>query len=454
MKKEWNLDELNALRQKMDPAADAVIESIFKSKESAKLREVLAGLASNDSAELASFFDPKEASTIYNFLNTELNQKFTDYDIEMFEQASKIWQEHGVQFVAILLFRALPFTYVAEKPANVLRMTKLLEAQPSRRVFETAQFVFDVMDNEWWKPGKRGILTALKIRLMHASIRYMLLNSEGNEKYDEARWGKPINQEDMIGTNQVFSLEFFKGMELLGEPLTEKEQKAWFHTWKVIARIMGMEEQLLSDTVEEAWDLQLAIYKHLFSDEVFAGAGLSAALVQTISPMGLGTKFVLILMKKMMADQNFPESFERLLASTFGPKYGFLFSKPRSTDEADAQEEALNKMFMEELEAYFEQVKEDREKELDAKGLTIATRGEHDKNLVDYQLDEFDQILNEYNNPNITRGLMDDLGKALIRKAINAISGVLMVGLSAYYRQGKQAGFRISSDLKDHWAIK
>lgn len=455
MKTTWTLDKLKALRQRMDPPADTVIQSIFQSREGGKLREVLAGLASNDSTDLSSHFSSEDSTVVYDFLKQELNQQFTQEDIAMFEQTYRIWKSNGIEFVFILLFRALPFTYVAEKPANVLRMTKLLEDQPTRRVFETAQFVFDVMDTRWWEPDKRGILSALKIRLMHASIRYMLLNTPGNEKFDEARWGKPINQEDMIGTNQVFSLEFFKGMEILGSPLSASDQKAWFHTWKMIARIMGMEQELLANTVEDAWELQQAIYKHLFNDDIFAGAGLSAALVQALSPMGLGTKFTLLLMKKMMADTEYPDSFNRLLGPTFGPKYGNLFLKTRSVEEEQEQEEALNKMFMEELEAYNERVKEERAKELESKGEVFASRGEETFNLVDHQLVEFDKILLEYNSPSTaSRGLLEDAGKALMRRAISAVSGVLMAGLSTYFREGKKAGFRISSDLRDHWSLK
>jgi hypothetical protein len=78
---------------------------------------------------------------------------------------------------------------------------------------------------------------------MHSSMRHVILDNKNGEKWNED-WGKPISQEDLVATNQVFSLEFFKGMSMLGDTLSPEEQKAWFHTWKTIGRIMGVQDNL------------------------------------------------------------------------------------------------------------------------------------------------------------------------------------------------------------------
>jgi hypothetical protein len=76
--------------------------------------------------------------------------------------------------------------------------------------------------------------------LGHAACDFGFSEKQGEKWNDE--WGKPISQEDLIATNQVFSLEFFKGMKMLGMSLRAEEQKAWFHTWKTIGKIMGVQE--------------------------------------------------------------------------------------------------------------------------------------------------------------------------------------------------------------------
>jgi len=162
----WNGIDLDLLRQVMDKPADEAVSALLESGSMDHLRTLLIDMAQNDS--IASDQLPKP---MYDFIKGELAYSFSPEDIEFFNQTHEIWKEKGMKFIFILMFRSLPYTYMAEKPANVLKMTKLLIEHPERRIFETAQFVFDVMDKNWWEPDKRGILTALKVRIMHAAMR-------------------------------------------------------------------------------------------------------------------------------------------------------------------------------------------------------------------------------------------------------------------------------------------
>jgi hypothetical protein len=438
----WKGKTLDEYRKIMDPAADKAIASVYHAEASHQLRDLLKNMAQND-----SFAPADMPPDIRDFINSELKMKFSEYDIAMFEKAHKIWKENGVQFIFILFFRALPYTYMAEKPANVLRMTKLLESHPTRRIFETAQFVFDVMDNNWWEPGKRGLMTALKVRLMHAAMRYNILNQPADEKWN-MDWGLPISQEDLIATNQVFSLEFFKGMEMIGQPLSASDQEAWFHTWKTIGKIMGIQDELLSANVEEAWKLQKEVYNHLFPDDNRSGVALAQALVHTLSEFMLSTKHVLLIMRKMILDQEHPDLFYRVLGPSYGQKFPSVFMKTRSADEADAHNEILHKEFYEELMEFKNRVKDYQEEK---KKSQPATRGtETKKNLIDYQLEEFEELLVQMDPEGpATRGLKEELFK----RAMASIGGVIIGVLSSYFRLGKQSGFRIPENLKEHWAL-
>lgn len=437
--------DLNEFRQIMDPDADNAIQSLYSSQDFKINRDELRAMASND-----SFVPADLPIDLRLFIEKELSIKLTPEDIEKFKMTHEVWKENGIQFILILFFRALPYTYMAEKPANVLRLTKLLEDQPFRRVFETAQFVFDIMDKEWWNPEHRGILTALKVRIMHAAMRYNLLNNPEGETWNKEAWGMPISQEDLIGTNQCFSLEFFKGMEILGQPLSDEQQEAWFHTWKVIGKIMGVEDRLLSNTVSEAWDLQLAIYDHLFNDiDHVSGIKLAKALVECLSIYRLTTKFTLMIMKKMMKDDNHPDIFFKVLGPSFGAKYPSLFMRSRGDSENDSMmEEQFNGDFHEELIKYRDSVKSYREEQK----LTDPTtsRGDGDKNLLDLQIDVFDDVLKELDPKNpASRGLKEEF----IKIAIDSLGGAFVSLLATYFRIGKNSGFRIPADLKEHWRL-
>jgi hypothetical protein len=64
--------------------------------------------------------------------------------------------------------------------------------------------------------------------------------------------GVPINQEDLAGTLMVFTYLIIDGLDRLGISTSSDEQQGYLETWKVIARIMGIQEALIPESVQEA----------------------------------------------------------------------------------------------------------------------------------------------------------------------------------------------------------
>lgn len=451
----WNGIDLNELRHVMDQPADKAVSSVFESKSMDHLRTLLVEMAKNDSSVSLDLPEPMR-----DFVKTELNFRFSSDDIALFKQTHEIWKAKGMKFVFILFFRALPYTYMAEKPANVLRMTKLLITQPERRIFETAQFVFDVMDHNWWEPDKRGILTALKVRIMHAAMRHVILNNNTGEKWND-QWGKPITQEDLVATNQVFSLEFFKGMEMLGDSLNIEEQRAWFHTWKTIGKIMGVQEELICKDVKDAWSLQHAIYDHLFNDETHSGIPLAKALVETMHHFHLPLKLTLLMMRKMLADEQFPNCFERMLGPTYKSEFPELFVTHETEEDKHQHEELLREHFHTHLREYYHILKDkktDFQRSKSHEGfldriimwvLVLFGRSSNGKHLFHFHHDILHNILHnsETNEP------VEKLEEDMILESMSAMGGIMISVLSLHFREGKQSGFRIPKDLKQHWSM-
>jgi hypothetical protein len=452
----WNGIDLETLRQVMDQPADEAVSEIFKSKSMDHLRNILKGMAQND-----SFVTQELPAGLYNFVQNELKLQFTSEDIDMFNQTHEIWKEHGMNFVFILFFRALPYTYMAEKPANVLTTTKLLVTHTERRVFETAQFVFDVMDKNWWEPDKRGILTAVKVRIMHAAMRHIILARTAEEKWNE-EWGKPISQEDLVATNQVFSLEFFKGMEYLGETLNADQQKAWFHTWKTIGRIMGVQNYLIPKNVNDAWTLQHNVYSHLFKDKTIAGIPLTSALVETLNHFHLPLRLILLIMKRMLADEQFPDSFERMLKPTFEDQYPEIFEKHESEEDKVKHKALLDDHFHKHLREYYHTLKDIRPKYQTTKPkiswlekiifflLQFFGKNKKQVHLIDIQLERLHKNLHIEG----TDDPVDELEEDVILDSMSALGGIMVGILSFHFRQGKDSGFRIPNNLKDNWSLK
>ena len=452
----WNGIDLEGLRQVMDQPADEAVLALLKSKSMDHLRTLLIEMAQNDS--LVSDQLPKP---MYDFIKSELANSFTPEDIAMFNQTNEIWKEKGMKFIFILMFRSLPYTYMAEKPANVLKMTKLLIEQPERRIFETAQFVFDVMDKKWWEPDKRGILTALKVRIMHAAMRHVILDNKKGDKWNEV-WGKPINQEDIVATNQVFSLEFFKGMSMLGDALSSEEQHAWFHTWKTIGRIMGVQKELICKDVNEAWTLQHTVYAHLFKDKTVAGIPLTKALVQTMQHFHLPLELTLLMMKRMLADDQFPDCFDRMLGPSYKELYPEYFVTHTNDAEKEKHDELLRTHFQDHLKKYYLTILDKRadfQKVKPVLGIIgriiawvmkILGRVEDRRHLFDIHIDLLHNILHQEG----TNDPIDELDETLIVDSMSALGGIMVSILSLHFRAGKQSGFRIPADLQENWSLK
>ncbi len=99
----------------------------------------------------------------------------------------------------------------------------------------------------------RGCLSAAKVRYLHASMRYRALNDD--PPYDVRENGVPINQEDQAYVLLTFGYLIPLGLEKLGAILTRKEKEAFLHSWKVIGYIMGIDDDLLTDDLDEAKEL-------------------------------------------------------------------------------------------------------------------------------------------------------------------------------------------------------
>lgn len=147
-----------------------------------------------------------------------------------------------------------------------------------QRIFETAQFLFDVLDVGGLSPRGRGIRSAQRVRLMHAGVRHLLLHSP-RSPWDRAALGAPINQEDLAGTLMTFSAVTFDAMRKLGVEATEAEGDDWMHLWAVVGHFLGVERGLVPGGIEDGRDLMDAIRERQWAPSP-AGTRLAAALVE------------------------------------------------------------------------------------------------------------------------------------------------------------------------------
>jgi len=309
------LQELKDARYRIDPIADAAAEAIIHSKDVHHLQKLLMEMATMDQGIPNDL--PEKARA---YFEETARIDFSDEEKARLDRASDIFSTYGPMIVMSLIFRSLPVTYMAQKPAHVLDLTKLLEDYAERRIIETAQFVFDVMEHGWYQRDKRGIRTIQRVRLMHASMRHLIMHSIDHDPEDMAYpwqdvWGKPISQEDMLATLQTFSLEVIHGLERLGIHLTDMELDDWFFAWEKIGVILGVEPGLLPGNRREAQHIQDLIYQELFVLPNPAGERLVTALVKTIkklSPSSYLKRHVYVILRFMIHNDNWYLNYLKL----------------------------------------------------------------------------------------------------------------------------------------------
>lgn len=111
------------------------------------------------------------------------------------------------------------------------------------RLFETTQFILQATQSlESIQPGGAGHASAIRVRLLHASVRrrIMKLAEERPDYYDVEKWGVPINDLDCIATIGTFSATLiWLALPRQGIFITKREAEDYTHLFRYVAYLMG-----------------------------------------------------------------------------------------------------------------------------------------------------------------------------------------------------------------------
>lgn len=269
----YSNDFLSSMRQQGDLAADQLIAEVFADEtQKSAFRSLLDSLNFNKQlAQVDDFYAIKEA-----FIQST---KLPDWaDQKLMQQGAAFFAVHATAIMNLLGLLSLPYCYAAADGARVLDLSERIKNKPEHRLGETADFVWDVMAANAFKPEGKGFTSIFKVRLLHAAIRFY---TDKSSKWNKD-WGLPVNQEDMCGTNLSFSLLAIRGLRKFGLTISYPEQQAFMHLWNVIGFLLGLDECLLPETGKEALLLEEAIRKRNFKSSVH-GQELTHSLIRYFS---------------------------------------------------------------------------------------------------------------------------------------------------------------------------
>jgi hypothetical protein len=210
-------------------------------------------------------------------------------DRDRIARAEKMFMDHGALSVTMLFCASLPECYVVPDLASVLQATGQLVDRTEHRIRTTGAMIFPVMmAGGLTDPKGSGISQVLKVRLIHAMVRNLLLRTRPEAAVAELRttnvapgavripplaqvqagdsmqhalhvhgWdleacGLPNNQEELAYTLLTFSYVFLRGMRRLGIAFTPAQEEDYLHAWNVAGHFLGIRRELMVDTMEQA----------------------------------------------------------------------------------------------------------------------------------------------------------------------------------------------------------
>jgi len=178
-------------------------------------------------------------------------------DEKRLRRAHEIFLRPGLLGGLVLGLRSLVYGYAAPAGNKPLAFSGRLKERADRRLAETGKFITAVTAVDGLQPGALGWKLVLRVRLMHAEVRRLVLASG---RWSSEAYSEPINQHDMLATILLFSNVFIDGVRTFGVHVTADEADDYQHLFRWVGELIGVDADLLPATYAEATRLSRFIH--------------------------------------------------------------------------------------------------------------------------------------------------------------------------------------------------
>jgi hypothetical protein len=144
------------------------------------------------------------------------------------------------------------------KAALVTSMTGMFSGKPTQRLTETTALVTRMAMPGSIEPGGGAHEVLLRVRLLHAGIRHVLVSSGRFRHASEV----PINQQDLAITLALFCYVNIRNLLQLGIRLDRAQIDSFLLLWRYAGHVLGIDTALLPTTIEEQQAFYLSSCKH------------------------------------------------------------------------------------------------------------------------------------------------------------------------------------------------
>ncbi len=244
------VDRLGTYLARTDPLADEAMAAAGRMPDRTGWSLLLRMLQSDARGTRDTTPDVSDVPEAFHAFVREASRVPVWVDWDLVQRGGRVLLRAGPLGGLVLGLKSLVLAYASPGGNKPLVRTGQLIEQAAMRLYETARFVgATVTDTQGsLRPGSPGWQTTLKVRLVHARVRQMILDSG---TWDAAAWGAPINQHDQAGTLILFSVAVLEGLRQLGMTITVEEADAYMHLWRWSGWLVGVDPELLPATERE-----------------------------------------------------------------------------------------------------------------------------------------------------------------------------------------------------------
>jgi len=267
-------DLLDDFMYRGDPEADAATLALHEKRydpDGSQLANLRA-LSRKGEPRAQAFFERAEHRPVW--LNTEM--------IDHGQRVALSFTHH----YGLSLMHSLFAGAVFGRATLVTNSTGRLGSDPSRRIRETGAFIGAILEPGGLEPGARGFDTAVRVRLLHGSIRSWIKKSPG---FTEAYVGEPLDQTMLAMTLGLFDYLNLRSLCRLGVALSDDDLAAHHHLWRYVGWLLGIDEALLTESLQEESELWSALVAHQAFPEFFGESYLEIAVKTVGGIMNAGS---------------------------------------------------------------------------------------------------------------------------------------------------------------------
>lgn len=228
-----------------DPPADALIATLAELPEAEGRRMVARALGGG----LGGM--PGAPRALVEFFR-QIEEVPSWVDPARLDRGGRALLRSGFAGSLVLTTYALPLSYLSPDGVKPLVASGRMVQRASRRLTETGRFIVETCRPGGLARGGAGFAITVHVRLMHAQVRRLLLE----DGWPTARWGVPINQAHMAGTNILFSALLVEGLRGIGYEMPAEDRADLMHLWRYSGLLSGVAPSLCAATEADALRLR------------------------------------------------------------------------------------------------------------------------------------------------------------------------------------------------------